>query len=94
MLALIYALSFVCLLVSFVVQTLPVVPLYGDLQIALSSYVKQSKNYDSSRWTCVTDHAEEKVTMMQYNLVAKMDMIRVEHEQYSSELARFSNEVL
>jgi cytoplasmic FMR1 interacting protein len=31
--------------------------------------------------------------MMQYNLVAKMDMIRVEHEQYSSELARFSNEV-
>jgi hypothetical protein len=32
--------------------------------------------------------------MMQYNLVAKMDMIRVEHEQYSSELARFSNEVL
>ena len=74
-------------------QTLPVVPLYGDLQIAICSYIKQSRHYDSSRWTCVTDAAEEKVTMMQYNLVAKMDMVRAEHEQYSSELARFSNEV-
>ena len=55
--------------------------------------MKQSPHYDASKWACVNDSADEKLSSTQYNLLSKLDTIRAEHEQYSSELARFSNEV-
>ena len=75
-------------------QLLPVVPLYGDMQIELVSYVKMCPNFknDSDKWTCASGNAEEKV-LSQYNLLSKMDTIREEHLHYISKLARYNNEV-
>ena len=69
-------------------------PLFGDMQIELVSYVKMCPNFktDADKWTCAGGNAEEKI-ISQYNLLSKMDTIRVEHLHYISELARYNNEV-
>ena len=70
-------------------------PLFGDMQIELVSYVKMCPNFknDSDKWTCAGGNAEEKI-MSQYNLLSKMDTIRDEHLHFISELARYNNEVM
>lgn len=70
------------------------VPLFGDMQIELVSYVKMCPHFkaDADKWTCAGGNAEEKI-ISQYNLLSKMDTIREEHLHYISELARYSNEV-
>ena len=64
------------------------------MQIELVSYVKMCPNFktDADKWTCAGGNAEEKI-ISQYNLLSKMDTIRVEHLHYISELARYNNEV-
>ncbi|XP_046852032.1 cytoplasmic FMR1-interacting protein 2-like isoform X2 [Xenia sp. Carnegie-2017] len=76
-------------------KLLPVVPLFGDMQIELVSYVKMCPNYksDADKWNCAGSNAEEKV-ISQYNLLTKMDTIRDEHLHYISELARYNNEMI
>ena len=85
--------SLVSVTLVFALQQVAVVPLFGDMQIALVSYIKQTKNYDPSKWSCVTDQAEEKAFVQYYNLQARIDTIRAEHLKYISELARYNNEV-
>ena len=76
-------------------QQFPVVPLFGDVQIALVTYLKMCPHFDGMRekWTAAADGAEDKV-IVQYNLLGKMDAIREEHVKFISELARYNNEVI
>lgn len=71
-------------------QTLPVAPLYGDVQIKLPLLVKSLPHHDSSRWTCTSESLDEKVT---FSVLDKMEQMRQEHVQIMSRLARYSNEV-
>ena len=75
-------------------QQFPVVPLFGDVQIALVTYLKMCPNFEGMRekWNAASDAAEDKV-VVQYNLLGKMDSIREEHVKFISELARYNNEV-
>ncbi|KAK2551270.1 Cytoplasmic FMR1-interacting protein 2 [Acropora cervicornis] len=58
----------------------PVVPLFGDVQIALVTYLKMCPHFEGMRekWSSSSDAAEDK-TVVQYNLLGKMDSIREEH---------------
>ena len=69
------------------------VPLFGDMQISLVSYVKQCPHFETSKWSCAAGNAEEKAGVSQYNLVSRMSQIHEEHLKIISELARYSNEV-
>ncbi|CAH3019681.1 unnamed protein product [Porites evermanni] len=73
----------------------PVVPLFGDVQIALVSYLKMCPNFEGMRekWTAAADGADDKV-VDQYNLLHRMDSIREEHVKFISELARYRNEMV
>jgi len=70
------------------------VPLFGDVQIALVSYLKMCPHFDGmkEKWAVAAEGAEDKV-VVQYNLLGKMDSIREEHVKFISELARYNNEV-
>ena len=52
--------------------------------------VKGLPHHDQSRWTCTSDHVEEKVSI---SIITKMDQIRAEHVAFISLLARYNNEV-
>ena len=69
-------------------------PLFGDVQIALVSYLKMCPHFDGmkEKWAVAAEGAEDKV-VVQYNLLGKMDSIREEHVKFISELARYNNEV-
>ncbi|XP_066016984.1 cytoplasmic FMR1-interacting protein 2 [Pocillopora verrucosa] len=73
----------------------PVVPLFGDVQVALVTYLKMCPNFDTMRekWTSAAEGADEKV-VGQYNLLGNMDSIREEHVKFISELARYNNEMI
>lgn len=73
----------------------PVVPLFGDVQIALVTYLKMCPHFEGMRekWSSSSDAAEDK-TVVQYNLLGKMDSIREEHVKFISELARYNNEMI
>ena len=85
---------FLFLILSIGLQQFPVVPLFGDVQIALVSYLKMCPNFEGMRekWTAAADGADDKV-VDQYNLLRRMDSIREEHVKFISELARYRNEV-
>ena len=70
------------------------VPLFGDVQVALVTYLKMCPNFDTMRekWTSAAEGADEKI-VGQYNLLGNMDSIREEHVKFISELARYNNEV-
>lgn len=70
------------------------VPLFGDVQVALVTYLKMCPNFDTMRekWNSAAEGADEKV-VGQYNLLGNMDSIREEHVKFISELARYNNEV-
>lgn len=71
-------------------QNLPVVPLYGDVQIRLSDWVQQLTHYDASKWTCTSEQTEARATTFILN---RIETIRAEHVRFISDLARYNNEV-
>ncbi len=64
-------------------------PLYGDMQITPFNYVMKTRNYDDSRWPQCNATSE----CLQGKILEQIDRIRIEHTQYISELAKYSNEV-
>ena len=68
---------------------LQVVPLFGDMQIAPFNYIKNSKTFDGSRWPL----SNSVNISPQANLLVHLPKMREEHIKYTSELARYSNEV-
>ncbi|XP_072040304.1 cytoplasmic FMR1-interacting protein 2-like isoform X3 [Amphiura filiformis] len=72
-----------------VFRQLEVVPLYGDIQIPVFSYIKKSPNYPDHKsfWTCESSSQ----VGSQYNLLEQLVGIREDHTRYISELARHSN---
>ena len=77
-------------LTPYHLQNLPVVPLYGDVQIRLSDWVQQLTHYDPSKWTCTSEQTEAKATTFILN---RVETIRAEHVRFISDLARYNNEV-
>lgn len=73
-------------------KQLPVVPLFGDMQISLISYIKSCPHFDSARWSCTSDNAEEKIGTTQYNLTGKIEWLQEEHLKFMCELSRTNNE--
>ncbi|KAK3557279.1 hypothetical protein QTP70_026267 [Hemibagrus guttatus] len=67
---------------------LQVVPLFGDMQIELSRYIKTSAHFEEnkSRWSCTSTGSSP-----QYNICEQMIQIREDHMRFISELARYSN---
>ena len=72
---------------------MPVVPLFGDMQISLVQYVKNCPHFETSKWSCAAGNAEEKAGSNQYNLLGRMGQLHDEHLKIISELARYSNDV-
>jgi len=68
---------------------LQVVPLFGDMQIAPFNYIKNSKMFDASKWPL----SNSTNISPQANLLIHLPKMREEHIKYTSELARYSNEV-
>ncbi|XP_033631530.1 cytoplasmic FMR1-interacting protein 1-like isoform X1 [Asterias rubens] len=68
-------------------KQLEVVPLYGDIQIPVFSYIKKGPNYEAhkSSWSCDSSNGS------QYNLLEHLSSIREDHTRYISQLARHSN---
>ena len=71
-------------------QNLEVVPLFGDMQIAPFNYIKRSKTYDASRWPL----CGATLPSPQADLMVHLPQIREDHVKFTSELARYSNEVI
>jgi cytoplasmic FMR1 interacting protein len=69
---------------------LEVVPLFGDMQIAPFNFVKRMKHYDASKWPL---SSPANMISPQSNLMIHVPRMREDHLKYSSELARYSNEV-
>jgi len=68
---------------------LQVVPLFGDMQIAPFNYIKNSKIFDASKWPL----SNSINISPQANLLIHLPKMREDHIKYTSELARYSNEV-
>jgi len=68
---------------------LQVVPLFGDMQIAPFNYIKNSKIFDPSKWPL----SNSINVSPQANLLVHLPKMREDHIKYTSELARYSNEV-
>merc|ERR1712106_1003892 len=68
---------------------LQVVPLFGDMRIAPFNYIKNSKTFDGSKWPL----SNSVNISPQANLLVHLPKMREEHIKYTSELARYSNEV-
>lgn len=71
-------------------KNLEVVPLFGDMQIAPFNYIKRSKHYDPNKWPL---SSSPNPPSPQADLMVHLPQIREEHQNYISELARYSNEV-
>ncbi|MGH0171434.1 UNVERIFIED_CONTAM: hypothetical protein FKN15_060154 [Acipenser sinensis] len=69
-------------------KQLQVVPLFGDMQLELSRYIKNSAHFEEnkSRWSCTSTGSSP-----QYNICEQMIQIREDHMRFISELARYSN---
>ncbi|XP_041477036.1 cytoplasmic FMR1-interacting protein 1 homolog isoform X1 [Lytechinus variegatus] len=73
--------------VDKIFKQLEVVPLYGDIQIPVFTYIKKSANYESHKSFWNPDMS----SAAQYNLLEHLQPIRDSHMRYISELARHSN---
>ncbi|KAJ2941818.1 hypothetical protein O0L34_g10626 [Tuta absoluta] len=71
-------------------KNLEVVPLFGDMQIAPFNYIKRSKHYDPNKWPL---SSSVNPISPQADLMVHLPQIRDQHQNYISELARYSNEV-
>jgi cytoplasmic FMR1 interacting protein len=74
-----------------ILKNLEVVPLLGDMQIAPFNYIKRSKNYEASRWPLCGAPSS---SSPQADLMVHLPQIREDHVKFTSELARYSKEVL
>lgn len=76
---------------------LEIVPLFGDMQIAPFSFVKKSKHFDPSKWPLAmvasNSYSGASPSSPQANLMVHLPRMREDHLKFSSELARYSNEV-
>lgn len=63
------------------------------MQISLISYVKSCPHFESARWSCAADNAEEKIGSTQYNLTGKIALIQDEHLRFMCEISKTHNEV-
>ena len=73
---------------------LEIVPLFGDMQIAPFNYVKKTKNFDPSKWPLAVAASNSYTNQSpQANLQIHLLKMRDDHLKFSSELARYSNEV-
>ncbi|XP_071951857.1 cytoplasmic FMR1-interacting protein 2-like isoform X1 [Antedon mediterranea] len=70
---------------------LEVVPLYGDIQISLYSYIMKSENFESHRSVWSVDASGSLSHTSQYNIVEQLPNVREHHTRYISELATHSN---
>ncbi len=84
------AMALHCLHVHTLLQNLPVAPLYGDVQIRFADWVVKLPHYDASKWTCTSEHIEDKVGVA---IQTRVEIIRSEHVRFISDLARYNNEV-
>lgn len=71
-----------------ILKQLEIVPLYGDWQVAPYQYIKNSVNFDASKWPC----CESGHPSPQSDILADLDIIREEHMAYISKLSRYTNE--
>nr|XP_002730808.1 PREDICTED: cytoplasmic FMR1-interacting protein 2-like [Saccoglossus kowalevskii] len=67
-------------------KNLEVVPLYGDMQITLFTYIQRGRNYEDnkSRWSCSGN-------TVQYNILEHLNVIRSEHTTYIADLTRYGS---
>eukprot|EP00116_Pleurobrachia_bachei_P006069 sb/3466331/ len=77
-------------------KTLPVVPLYGDMQIKLYMCPKEQKfcsyELDPGKWTCVSKDVV-KVSTTQFNIVTKLETMRSVYENLTAKLMSMSSRV-
>ncbi|KAL3880811.1 hypothetical protein ACJMK2_033018 [Sinanodonta woodiana] len=73
-----------------ILKQLEIVPLYGDMQVSPYRYIKDSINFDASKWPC----CESSQPSPQSNLLANLQAIREDHMSYISQLSRHSNEAI
>jgi cytoplasmic FMR1 interacting protein len=59
------------------------------MQITPFIYVEKTRNYDASKWS----HSNATTECLQGKILEQIDRIRIEHTQYISELAKYSNDV-
>eukprot|EP00035_Acanthoeca_spectabilis_P004839 m.107332 g.107332 ORF g.107332 m.107332 type:complete len:1266 (-) comp12746_c0_seq1:41-3838(-) len=62
-------------------KTVPVVPLFGDMQITLMSLLQQGKHYSESHWSGWSPAEEEKVGAREFNILAKLNAFKDERDQ-------------
>lgn len=60
------------------------------MQIAPFNYIKRSKSYDASKWPLCGAN----LPSPQADLMVHLPQIREDHVKFTSELARYSNEVI
>ena len=74
------------------IKNVQVVPIYGDMQIELPTYIKKFKCYqdNTSRWTCT----QTGNMCVQSSIMDKISMMRVEHHALVVELSKIRNEAL
>ena len=61
-------------------------PLYGDMQINVMSWVKLSPNWDASKWSLGTDAGDKTVQASQHNIVARLESFRLEYNSLIADL--------
>ncbi|KAK7103491.1 cytoplasmic FMR1-interacting protein 1 homolog [Littorina saxatilis] len=71
-----------------ILKELTFVPLYGDMQIAPYQYISKTPNFDAGKWPC----CESSSASPQSNLMPSLSIIRADHLQFISQLARLNNE--
>lgn len=64
-------------------KRLPVVPLFGDMQITLMSYIQKSSSWEQgqSHWVSGTDKDEARVAGAEYNIVNKIEGFKAERDR-------------
>jgi cytoplasmic FMR1 interacting protein len=64
-------------------KQLPVVPLFGDMQITLMSYIQKSGSWEAnqSHWVSGTDRDEARVAGAEYNLLGKIGGFKAERDR-------------
>ncbi|KAK3576874.1 hypothetical protein CHS0354_012929 [Potamilus streckersoni] len=71
-----------------ILKEVEIVPLYGDMQVAIYKYIKDSPCFDISKWSsCESSHP-----CPQSNLLVNLPAIREDHLSYISQLSRYSTE--
>eukprot|EP01136_Pigoraptor_vietnamica_P024486 Opistho-1_new@77605 len=67
-------------------KQLSVVPLYGDMQLTLLSYIKRCPHFEESRWMAAAEQASEERSERQDNIVTAAMSQKPEHFKYIADL--------